>query len=421
MRTGRAADDVVACSPRSSPSRGSPRSSRPSACGCPTPPGAPWRPGPHAQDVERLALDVQRAHEDLAGRPKSAHAVAVATPCWPAPVSAMMRFLPIRCASSTWPMVLLILCAPVWRRSSRLSHTWAPPKASVRRAASVSGVGRPTKSRRSGATSARKAGSARASAVGARRARAAPGRASRGRSGRRTRRTDLAAAPGCSSLLRRAHGGHEGLHQGPILDARTRLHARGHVDAGGLRFAGPPRPRSPGSALRRARRADRSVRRRARATSRRSGPPRRNPPPSRRAAPPRPAARPTRAARTRCGGPARAVRLRPRTRPGPRRRVAAPRPGQPRRRRRRPRAGGAWTNTPTRSTPGGRERAISDACASVTWRLLPGQKLNPTASTPASMQASASSRRVMPQTLMRVLTAAPPPARAPRPLGPGRA
>ena len=47
------------------------------------------------------------------GRPKSAAAVAVATPCWPAPVSAMMRFLPILLASSTWPRALLILCAPV--------------------------------------------------------------------------------------------------------------------------------------------------------------------------------------------------------------------------------------------------------------------------------------------------------------------
>ena len=47
--------------------------------------------------------------------------MAVATPCWPAPVSAMMRRLPMRRASSTWPSVLLILCAPVWQRSSRLS------------------------------------------------------------------------------------------------------------------------------------------------------------------------------------------------------------------------------------------------------------------------------------------------------------
>ena len=53
--------------------------------------------------------------------------VAAATPCCPAPVSAMMRFLPMRLASSAWPMVLLILCAPVWLRSSRLSQICAPP------------------------------------------------------------------------------------------------------------------------------------------------------------------------------------------------------------------------------------------------------------------------------------------------------
>jgi len=51
--------------------------------------------------------------------PKSAAAVATATPCCPAPVSAMMRFFPILEASSTWPSALLILCAPVWFRSSR--------------------------------------------------------------------------------------------------------------------------------------------------------------------------------------------------------------------------------------------------------------------------------------------------------------
>ena len=55
--------------------------------------------------------------------PKRAQTVAVATPCWPAPVSAMIRRFPIRSASSAWPIVLLILCAPVWFRSSRLSTT----------------------------------------------------------------------------------------------------------------------------------------------------------------------------------------------------------------------------------------------------------------------------------------------------------
>src|SRR2546428_5963307 len=73
-----------------------------------------------------------------------AHTVAVATPCWPAPVSAMMRRLPMRCASSPWPTALLILCAPVCARSSRLSQTGPAPTRAANRAASWSGVGRPT-------------------------------------------------------------------------------------------------------------------------------------------------------------------------------------------------------------------------------------------------------------------------------------
>ena len=49
--------------------------------------------------------------------------MAVATPCWPAPVSAITRGLPIRLARSAWPRALLILWAPVWRRSSRFRYT----------------------------------------------------------------------------------------------------------------------------------------------------------------------------------------------------------------------------------------------------------------------------------------------------------
>ena len=40
----------------------------------------------------------------------------------------MMRFAPKRFASSVWPTALLILCAPVCARSSRLSQTWAPQR-----------------------------------------------------------------------------------------------------------------------------------------------------------------------------------------------------------------------------------------------------------------------------------------------------
>ena len=46
--------------------------------------------------------------------------VAVATPCCPAPVSAMTRGFAMRVARRPWPSVLLILWAPVWQRSSRL-------------------------------------------------------------------------------------------------------------------------------------------------------------------------------------------------------------------------------------------------------------------------------------------------------------
>ncbi len=52
--------------------------------------------------------------------PSIAHTVAVATPCWPAPVSANTLRLPIRFASNPCAIALLILCAPVCARSSRL-------------------------------------------------------------------------------------------------------------------------------------------------------------------------------------------------------------------------------------------------------------------------------------------------------------
>jgi hypothetical protein len=51
---------------------------------------------PHAEHVERLPRHVVRAHVDMALESSSAHTVAVATPCWPAPVSATMRRLPTR-------------------------------------------------------------------------------------------------------------------------------------------------------------------------------------------------------------------------------------------------------------------------------------------------------------------------------------
>ena len=95
--------------------------------------------------------------------PSRAHTVAVATPCWPAPVSAMMRRLPMRLASSACPSALLSLCDPVWLRSSRFRYTGHPARSDSRRAR-YSGVGRPPKSRSSPPSSRAKPSSARAAA-----------------------------------------------------------------------------------------------------------------------------------------------------------------------------------------------------------------------------------------------------------------
>ena len=53
-----------------------------------------------------------------AAAPASSAAVAVATPCCPAPVSAIRRVFPIFFASSACPRALLILWEPVWFKSS---------------------------------------------------------------------------------------------------------------------------------------------------------------------------------------------------------------------------------------------------------------------------------------------------------------
>ena len=50
----------------------------------------------HAVHVQLLATNVLLSHVDHAGEAERAEAVAVATPCWPAPVSAMTRPLPMR-------------------------------------------------------------------------------------------------------------------------------------------------------------------------------------------------------------------------------------------------------------------------------------------------------------------------------------
>mmetsp|Transcript_6582 Transcript_6582/g.15701 ORF Transcript_6582/g.15701 Transcript_6582/m.15701 type:complete len:275 (-) Transcript_6582:587-1411(-) len=91
--------------------------------------------------------------------PNSAQAVAVATPCWPAPVSAMMRLFPIFLAKRACPTALLILWAPVWANSSRLNQIWAPPIFSESLFAWYNGVGPPMNSFLKRATSALNSGS----------------------------------------------------------------------------------------------------------------------------------------------------------------------------------------------------------------------------------------------------------------------
>jgi hypothetical protein len=77
----------------------------------------------HPLHVGLLATDVLLAHVDDALEVEQRAGGRAATPCWPAPVSAITRRLPIRRASSAWPSALLILCEPVWLRSSRFSQS----------------------------------------------------------------------------------------------------------------------------------------------------------------------------------------------------------------------------------------------------------------------------------------------------------
>ena len=58
--------------------------------------------------------------------------------------AATIRRFPIRTASRACPRALLILWDPVWVRSSRFRKIRAPPSAPDNRAASYSGVARPT-------------------------------------------------------------------------------------------------------------------------------------------------------------------------------------------------------------------------------------------------------------------------------------
>ncbi len=74
----------------------------------------------HALDVRRLPLHVLGAHVDHALEAEAGADGRRRDAVLAAPVSATIRRLPSRWARSAWPRVLLSLCAPVWRRSSRL-------------------------------------------------------------------------------------------------------------------------------------------------------------------------------------------------------------------------------------------------------------------------------------------------------------
>ena len=144
MRTDRRADDVEGVDADCRPSRGTPRRWRRAAC------GRRWSPAPRS----RLTTSC--------GRRSAPGAPCPPRPCTPCRAgrrarrrrrwqrrAGRRRFRPRRawrrgaCASSAWPSALLILCAPVCARSSRLSHTSAP-QAFESLVAWVSAVGRPT-------------------------------------------------------------------------------------------------------------------------------------------------------------------------------------------------------------------------------------------------------------------------------------
>ena len=196
--------------------------------------------------------------------PNRAHTVAVATPCCPAPVSAMMRRLPIRSASSACPIVLLILCAPVWFRSSRLRNTGAPTLA-PRRGARVSGEGRPTNSReqRLELRPERRVGPRRVVERG--RDRPARPPASPARSGRRRARSVRATARSADSAMANTASRKRAILSGSLMpgrcstpeltsttSGRTRAMARPTL-SGGARRPAPSEPAEPGSRASRAR------------------------------------------------------------------------------------------------------------------------------------------------------------------------
>ncbi len=338
--------------------------------------------------------------------PKRAHTVALATPCWPAPVSATMRCLPSRCASSAWPTALLILCAPVCARSSRLSQMRAPPT-SARQP-----LGEVERRLAADVVAAERGQLGREGRVGERgrrarpRARRAPPSPSRARSARRSGRSARArpARAGrrgpcaqCSSrLLRR---GDEASHALVVLDAGGALDAARAVDAvrahlaHGLRHVVRGRAAPPAAAGARPRACWRA------ASARRAPRRRASRPMAGRRRPARPAGRRRRRRRARRGSRARRSARRARA---ARRRAAAR--GRARRTRpaRRSAAGSSSTNTPTSGTPAGTASRIAPRLLLGRQRGLRGQKITPIMSAPAATATAASSGRVTPQILTTV-------------------
>ena len=142
----------------------------------------------HAPHVERLALDVDRAHVDGAAEPEQRGAGGRGDAVLARAGLRDHALLAHAPREQAWPSTLLILCEPVCVRSSRLSSTRTPSR-SESRWHSVTGVGPAGVAREQ----RRVLGAERV--VGPRVAelglelRRARGRASRARSGRRTRRS----------------------------------------------------------------------------------------------------------------------------------------------------------------------------------------------------------------------------------------
>ena len=172
----------------------------------------------------------------------------MATPCWPAPVSAMTRGLPIRAASSAWPTALLILCAPVWARSSRLSQTDAPrPPRSASAAAGIGKTGR----RAADEVAVQPAQLGAVAGVAARgvprglEAPRAPASASRARTARRIGRSGRGGRPDRPPAgSRRAFRTNAPMRRRVAADRRARARSRRRPAPGAPRAR--PRRRSPG-------------------------------------------------------------------------------------------------------------------------------------------------------------------------------